>query len=701
MSDYALPRPPMSATDTETELITLRERLERSEQHMAVTLMRATRLAQVISVLGSEQDLETTIERVAIEVGELFFADMALLILESDAGMTVAGHWGIAAHDVPVAPFTLPDVEAVTATRSVRIGAAQELPLPAWLQSYSPRHVAWVRLLVGDRSLGLLLLVRRGDEPFEASEATELRAVAYRIALAVENGLLHERMRNQLRQLHRLHELTAVFAGMLELDAVGRQVADTLVGEAAVRSSLVLLNRDGDWVVLSSAGEDADAALEGGPAPPLDESWQRFPLTGAGETVGVVAVAGAPAVGSEAHEMLLSVVSLGELSIDKALMYEQSREQARHDSLTGLLGHRVFHEELEAQLAAGRPFSMVLFDIDDFKQINDLNGHQVGDRALCLVSDAIRRGTRAGDMVFRIGGEEFCALLPGLTDGNAFTVADALRQNVASMATTLPNPMTVSIGVASFPAHGSTRDELLACADAAMYASKRGGKNRVSIAGDDSPRQPAPARRQIGLDLLQEKDADTVSHSLHVSILSVELARALGIDEDRLDDLSTAARLHDIGKIAVPDAILAKPGPLDDEEFRMVKTHAVVGAELLASWGLLEAAEIVRQHHERLDGTGYPAGLRGQQISLEARIIHVADAYTAMTRDRPYRKALPRDDALAELGRHGGSQFDPDVVAALVTLERDRPASRSTPHPRLVAPRDRVTAGPPATATVA
>lgn len=451
MSDHARAGPPVS--DTEAELISLRERLERSEQHMADTLMRATRLAQVISVLGAEQDLDTTVERVAIEVGELFFADMALLILDSEAGSTVAGHWGIAAADVPTEPFTLPDVEAATSAQSVRIGPVQELPVPAWLTPYSPRHIAWARLLVGDRSLGLLLLARRGDEAFEESEATELRAVAYRIALAVENGLLHNRMQIQLRQLHRLHELTAVFAGMLELDAVGRQVADTLVAEAGVRSSLVLINRSGEWMVLSRAGEDAAMAVEGGPAPQLDERWQRFPLTGAGETVGVVAVAGAPPADSEAHEMLLHLVSLGELSIDKALLYEQSQEQARHDSLTGLLGHRVFHEELTAQLAAGRPFSMLLFDIDDFKRINDLNGHQVGDRALRLVSDVLRRGTRSGDTVFRIGGEEFCAVLPGLTEKDALAAANALRQSVASMTTALPNPLTVSIGVACFPAH--------------------------------------------------------------------------------------------------------------------------------------------------------------------------------------------------------------------------------------------------------
>ncbi|HEX3831074.1 MAG TPA: diguanylate cyclase [Solirubrobacteraceae bacterium] len=699
MSDQARPRPPGSNLDA--ELVSLRERLKRSEQHMAVTLMRATRLAQVISVLGAEQELETTVERVAIEVGELFFADMALLILDSDAGMTVAGHWGIGADDVPTEPFTLPDVVAATHTHSVRIGSVQELPVPVWLESYSARHVAWARLLVGDRSLGLLLLARRGDEAFEESEATELRAVAYRIALAVENGLLHKRMQIQLRQLHRLHELTAVFAGMLELDAVGRQVADTLVAEVAVASSLVLINRGGDWKILSSAGEDASTAIEGGPAPQLDDRWQRFPLKGAGETVGVVAVAGAPPVGSEAHEMLLHLISLGELSIDKALLYEQSREQARHDSLTGLLGHRVFHEELTAQLAAGQPFSMLLFDIDDFKQINDLNGHQIGDEALCLVSDALRRGTRSGDTVFRIGGEEFCALLPGLTEKDAPTAANALRHSVASMASALPNPLTVSIGVASFPAHGSTRDELLARADAAMYASKRRGKNCVSTAGEEPSETPVQSRREIGLDLLQEKDPDTVSHSLHVSILSVEIARALALDEARLEDLSTAARLHDIGKIAVPDSILAKPGPLDDEEFRLVKTHTTVGAELLSSAGLPGPAAIVRQHHEHIDGAGYPLGLSGEQISLEARIVHVADAYTAMTRDRPYRKAMPRNDALAELIRHAGSQFDADVVAALISVERDRPPPRILSEARLTGPRTRAYAGRPAGATTA
>jgi diguanylate cyclase (GGDEF)-like protein/putative nucleotidyltransferase with HDIG domain len=669
-SDEALP-----GVSRGQEIASLRERLERTEQHMAQTLMRATRLAQVISVLGNEKDLQTTVERAAIEVGELFFADIALLILDSNGGLSIAGHWGVRAADLPSEPFALPEVEEATRVRSVCVGPVDAALLPDWLASYSPRHVAWARLLVGDRSLGLMLLARCSDEPFESFEATELRAVAYRISLAIENGLLHKRMTDQLAQLHRLQQLTAALAGTVELDAVGQRVAETLVSEAAVSASVVLIDRHGELVVLSSAGaaRDQGIAVDGGPAAPLDERWTSFPLEVADKTVGIVAVTGAPALGSEQHQLLLHLVSLGALSLDKALSHEKSREQARHDSLTGLLGHRVFHEMLGGQITAMTPFSVLLFDIDDFKEINDLHGHQTGDHALRLVSDALRQATRSTDSVFRIGGEEFCALLPGLGERDAFDVAEAVRQRIAAIVSTLPNPITVSAGVASFPAHGRRRDELLAAADAALYASKRGGKNRTSIAGDETLTGLTPSRHEGGLDLLQMKDPDTVSHSVHVAILAVEIARVLALGEARLDDLRIAARLHDIGKLAVPDSILNKPGPLDADEFRIVKTHAVVGAELLSSWGHPVPASIVLQHHERIDGAGYPAGLRGDEIRIESRIIHAADAYVALTRDRPYRKAISRDDAFAELARHAGTQFDPGVVSALVGLESSRP----------------------------
>ena len=201
-----------------------------------------------------------------------------------------------------------------------------------------------------------------------------------------------------------------------------------------------------------------------------------------------------------------------------------------------------------------------------------------------------------------------------------------------------------------------------------MYTSKRGGKNRSTIAGE-TEETPILSTRDVGLVLLQGKDPETVTHSMHVAILSVEVGRKLKLDGVTLDRLRTAARLHDIGKIAIPDHILHKPALLDEEEFRIIKTHPVIGAELLISWGFADAAEIVRHHHERVDGSGYPNGLAGEQIEIEARIIHVADAYMAMTYDRPYQAAITREEALAELSRHTGTQFDAVVVSALMEIE--------------------------------
>jgi diguanylate cyclase (GGDEF)-like protein/putative nucleotidyltransferase with HDIG domain len=670
-------QPPGASRDD--EIASLREKLDRSEHHTARALMRATRLAQVISILGNEKDLESTAERVAIEVGELFFADLVLLMLASDEGLSVAGHWGVDASDLPGEPFALPDVDEAIRVRSVRIGPVADVPLPDWLARYAPRHLAWARLLVGDQSLGLMLLGRCGDEPFEDSEATELRAVAYRVAVAIENRLLHKGMQNQVAQLHRLQQLTAALAGTLDIEAVGTRIAETLVSEAAVSSSVVLINRPGALVVLSRAGatRDLDIGANGKLVNPLDDRWKTFPLQVGAKTVGMVAVVDAPALDSEQHQLLLHLLSLGALALDKALLHEHSREQARHDSLTGLLGHRVFHEMLGAMVADAIPFSVLLFDIDDFKQINDLHGHQTGDQALRLVSGALRQATRIGDSVFRIGGEEFAALLPGLTEEDAFGVAEGVRQKVAAIVSTLPNQVTISAGVASFPAHALQRDDLLVVADDALYASKRGGKNRTSIAGRRNLHDRPHSQHEVGLDLLQSKDPDTLLHSIQVAILAVEIARALGLGDARLDDLRTAARLHDIGKIGVPDAILHKGAPLDAEERRVIRTHAVIGAELLDAWGLPAAATIVRQHHERVDGSGYPAGLCGDEICIESRIVHAADAYVAMIRDRPYRKALAQGEALAELVCHSGTQFDADVVAALVALERTRPPGPS------------------------
>jgi diguanylate cyclase (GGDEF)-like protein/putative nucleotidyltransferase with HDIG domain len=365
-------------------------------------------------------------------------------------------------------------------------------------------------------------------------------------------------------------------------------------------------------------------------------------------------------------DVLAGVVAQAATALDNARLIETMAHQARFDNLTGLLGHRAFHEALEIQLERSNgPFTLASIDLDDFKLINDLHGHPIGDEALRRVAETLRRGVGEHDSVFRVGGEEFAVLLPRLTASEARPVAESLRAAVAR--TPFALPLRVSIGLASWPADAAERDTLLERADAALYAAKRAGKDRVAEAADRTEGAAGISRGGPTslLDVLRAKDGATMAHSARVATLAIDVARVLDIDPERLADLRIAGQLHDVGKLAVPDEVLNKPAALDEAEMRLVRTHPVVGAELVRAWGFSAAARFVLEHHERIDGLGYPAGLAGEDISIEGRILHVVDAFSAMTSDRPYRRALTVENAFAELKRLSGTQFDPAVVAAL------------------------------------
>ena len=276
----------------------LRERLASAEHNTAQTLARATRLSQVISVLALGSDFDTLVERAAVEVAELFSADIALLLVgPDDDALHVEGPWGVRLKDIPSGTCSLEGLERLTPLEPVMIGPASDVPLPDWLSGYGAEHVAWARLLVGEESLGVMLLVRREPEPFERSDEKELRAIAYRIALAMENGLLHRRTSEQFAQLNRIQTFTTQLAGTLDLEPVGRRVAEMLVSEVPVESCIVLIDREGVLVPLARSGCDEDATG-------LDEDWERISLETPGRPLGCVAVAGAPKPGSEERELL-------------------------------------------------------------------------------------------------------------------------------------------------------------------------------------------------------------------------------------------------------------------------------------------------------------------------------------------------------------------------------------------------------------
>ncbi|HUH15320.1 MAG TPA: diguanylate cyclase [Gaiellaceae bacterium] len=348
------------------------------------------------------------------------------------------------------------------------------------------------------------------------------------------------------------------------------------------------------------------------------------------------------------------------------------------DPLTGLGNHRHFHDRLERELDDSRaqdyPLSLCLVDIDDFKRINDRFGHPGGDKVLAQMATNLRQGGEA----FRLGGDEFAILLPGRDEEGARIAAEAIVARIAAIDLPPAGPVTVSAGIATVPEEEMGRDELVRRADSALYWAKEYGKNQVRVYRPDvveiaelkrlaaGPDRAARFRAAASLaKAVDARDAYTGSHSERVSDLAARIATRLGVDREMIELTRLAASLHDLGKLAIPEEILRKPGPLSETERLVLERHPQIGFRMLESLGVDPVADWVLHHHERWDGSGYPDGVGGEDIPLGARIIFVADAYDAMTSDRVYRGRLTDDQAIAELARCSGTQFDPEIVAAL------------------------------------
>jgi diguanylate cyclase (GGDEF)-like protein/putative nucleotidyltransferase with HDIG domain len=341
--------------------------------------------------------------------------------------------------------------------------------------------------------------------------------------------------------------------------------------------------------------------------------------------------------------------------------HDRDRERltlmSRTDPLTGCLNRRGFEErvtaELDAALRSGRKLALVLFDLDNFKAVNDMNGHAAGDDLLCWVVEGLERAVRPMDSVGRLGGDEFAILAPGAGESGAERIATRARK-------LLSERVAVSTGTAAFPEHGLDHDELQRHADRELYANKHGDAAHFT-AGRRELTWAATLARAVDARM-----ATPVEHSTIVARYAAGIAQQLGWNGADLAHLRIAAMLHDIGKVVLPDRILQKPDSLDELEYEEVKRHPEEGAELINRVeGMGRIAEWVRHSHEHYDGSGYPGGLAGDTIPLASRILLVADAYDAMTSDRPYRSAQSQAEALEELRRNAGRQFDPDCVDAL------------------------------------
>jgi diguanylate cyclase (GGDEF)-like protein/putative nucleotidyltransferase with HDIG domain len=358
----------------------------------------------------------------------------------------------------------------------------------------------------------------------------------------------------------------------------------------------------------------------------------------------------------------------------RAAEVERLSQIAMTDQLTGLRNHRAFQEDLARELQrtarSGEPLALVLLDVDDLKAANDTHGHQAGDELLQAFGAAIRAAQRGTDCGYRIGGDEFALVLPGARALGAMELVQRLR--AATLAGDHGASLTATAGI-SEALELRAKDDLVREASLALSGAKRIHQDVAVYAPDLDAPAAAHAEdehhtRTLASALaraVDAKDSYTRSHCQTVSQLAAAIATELGFEADRLSRMRLAGLLHDVGKIGVPDAILNKPGGLTDEEYAVMKRHSVLGCDIVRAADMPVEARWVRHHHERFDGGGYPDGLAGEAIPLESRIILVADAFEAMTSDRPYRKAPGQEVAIAELRRHAGTQFDPGVVAAL------------------------------------
>ena len=386
-----------------------------------------------------------------------------------------------------------------------------------------------------------------------------------------------------------------------------------------------------------------------------------LPLVFAATALGVLVYAGLAgttpvAIGMAAASMLAVGVRLFLTFRDNVSMLETTRREALTDALTGLGNRRSLAKDLERLMPRARaeePLVLVLFDLDGFKHYNDCFGHPAGDDLLVRLGAALARRVSAEGRAYRMGGDEFCALLQPRRRAPAVAAAEAagaLAEKGEGFS------ITASHGAVVVPVDTADASEALRLADQRMYAQKHGGRES---AGSQS--------RDVLLRALAERNPDLGEHLSMVADLAVAVARRLGLPDTEIEQVRHAADLHDVGKVAIPDAILNKPGPLDDDEWVFMRRHTIIGERIVAAApSLREVAALVRASHERHDGQGYPDGLRGEEIPLGARIVAVCDAFDAMTADRPYRAALPAEVAINELRSCAGAQFDPRVVEAFV-----------------------------------
>jgi diguanylate cyclase (GGDEF)-like protein/putative nucleotidyltransferase with HDIG domain len=414
------------------------------------------------------------------------------------------------------------------------------------------------------------------------------------------------------------------------------------------------------------------------------------PIRYAEELIGIVVISGRndeTPYSFEETEFLETIINNAAAIIENAKTIEAIRKQSITDELTKLYNHRYFQETANDWIKEKKyvRFGLAIIDIDQFKIYNDLYGHASGDIALKRISEIIKSVSSTNEMLVRFGGEEFVVLYPGIRPEEVYRRADLIRETIENeflLSKDIREFLTVTVGISNYDINGNTLEELITKADNAVHQGKQSGRNKTIVYSEDnefSLNANSQVKEKIKDAFLSSiyalaatidaKDHYTYGHSSNVSLLSAALAKKAGFSDTQIETVKNAGLLHDIGKVGIPESVLSKPGFLTPEEYETMKGHVVQSINIIKHIpNLIDTVPVVISHHERYDGQGYPRGIKGENIPILGRVICIADSFDAMTTDRPYRKGLSLEQAIYELRKNSGTQFDPELVDIFINM---------------------------------
>jgi diguanylate cyclase (GGDEF)-like protein/putative nucleotidyltransferase with HDIG domain len=579
----------------------------------------------------------------------------------------------------------------------------------------------FVPLMNGRELVAVLAISGKQDNKLYAVEDIDLlESISAQVAASMEKEYFHEQLREQDKEITLINRLTTIITSSVSIQEIFEGFAQELKEVVDVDWAAITLV-DGDELCFSALSSTIVSPWQGGDRMPLKGTatewvcrerkslcetdlarYHRFwtgeyhlkqgicsivylPLSIKDQGIGSLILASSkPNAYNRRQIKLLEQVALQIATpIENAQLYARAEQRSRIDELTGLYNRRHFEERLKEEIGRhsrhGDMFSIFLLDLDNFKTYNDMYGHPAGDIVLNQIGKTMKGSVRSVDQAFRYGGDEFVVILPQTGIDDARVVAERVRKQIAGEMEAKGVAVTCSIGLASYPSDGVIPGELVTVADTALYYAKRTGGNRVYLSSKilSEPLDEAGVyAKRNGLSAIyalvstvEARDPYTYGHSRKVNSYAVALAEAIGLSPDDVSKVSTAALLHDIGKIGIPDKVLNKKGKLSKEDWEAIKSHPRLGANIVGNVPqLIPCVNSILHHHERWDGGGYPEGLKGEEIPIEARILAIADSFEAMTSARPYRPALSFEEVVKELRQGAGLQFDPKLVEVFIGI---------------------------------